>query len=208
MKYLVLFLTAIAVLIPAASARAQTPYNEMPAGTYSLDLSHASIIWKVSHLGLSDYPARFTKFDADLSYDPDNVENSKVTVTIDPTSISTAYPNPEEKDFDAKLATGKDWFNAGEFPEIKFESTAIERTGDDTGTMTGNLTFLGVTKPVTLDVTFNGAMAEHPFSKKPALGFSATGTLNRSEWGMTHYVPNIGDEVELQIEAEFQKDEG
>lgn len=189
--------------IPGLASAADTPYAEMPPGVYSLDETHASLTWKVSHLGLSDYTARFTDFDADLTFDPAAPENSSITASIDPTSIETDYPHPEEKDFDKLLIEGEGWFNSGDFPSITFESTTIERTGDNTGTMTGDLTFLGVTKPVTLDVTFNGAMAMQPFSQKPTLGFSATGTLNRSEWGMGTYVPNIGDEVELLIEAEF-----
>ena len=182
-----------------------TVYQEMPAGVYKLDETHASLIWKVSHLGLSDYTARFTKFDADLTFDPENPENSSLTATVDPTSIKTDYPG--EKDFDKELVEKETWFNAGEYPEIKFVSTNVEKTGENTGIITGDLTFLGVTKPLTLDVTFNKALAKQPFSGKPTLGFSASGTLERSKWGMDTYVPNIGDTVELLIEAEFAKDE-
>lgn len=194
--------------VPAGlSYAADTPYNEMPAGVYNLDETHAQLIWKVSHLGLSNYTARFTSFDADLTFDPANPENSSLTATIDPTSIKTDYPYPEKKDFDKKLVEGKEWFNVAAFPEIKFESKELAVTGENTGTMMGHLTFLGVTKPVTLDVTFNGAMASQPFSSKPTLGFSATGSLKRSEWGMATYVPNIGDEVQIMIEAEFAMEE-
>jgi len=194
------------IAFPSLSfAQANTPYNELPAGTYEIDPTHASITWKVSHLGLSDYTARFTKFTADLDYNPADPTQSSLNVKIDPTSIKTDYPYPEKKDFDAKLVSGEGWFNAGAFPTIEFKSSSIEKTSDNTGKLTGNLKFLGVTKPLTLDVTFNGAYAEHPFAKKPALGFSATGTLKRSEWGMNTYIPNIGDEVKLLIEAEFTK---
>jgi polyisoprenoid-binding protein YceI len=65
------------------------------------------------------------------------------------------------------------------------------------------LTFLGVTKPVTLDVTFNKALGQHPFANKPALGFTAEGSLKRSEFGMDTYIPQIGDEVDFIIQAEF-----
>ena len=181
-------------------------YQDMPAGVYQLDKTHASLTWKVSHLGLSNYTARFTRFDAEVDFKPQAPENSKVTVTIDPTSIKTDYPYPEEKDFDKKLVEKAEWFNAAKFPEIKFTSSRIEMTGENTAVMTGNLTFLGVTKPVSFNVTFNGAMEQQPFSQKPTLGFSATGSLKRSEWGMATYVPNIGDEVMLLIEVEFAKD--
>lgn len=206
LKFLVL--AAAILFIPVtANAQADTPFGKMPAGLYKLDKGHASLTWKVSHLGLSDYTARFTRFDAGLNLDPANPANSSVSVTVDPTSIETDYPFPEKKDFDAKLVSDESWFNAGTFPSIEFKSTAVEVTGENTGKITGDLEFLGVTKPLTLDVVFNGAFAMQPFSKKPALGFSATGTLKRSEWGMGTYVPNIGDDVELLIEVEFGQEQ-
>jgi len=209
MKKLLLTTAAIAGLAGVISSpvNAQTAYTDMPAGVYHLDDTHASLTWKVSHLGLSDYTARFTDFDAKIAFDPKKPERSKVTAAINPTSVETDYPNPETTDFDKELVEGEGWFNANAFPKITFVSTGIKRTGEDTGVMTGNLTFLGVTKPVSLDVEFNGAFAEQPFSKKPTLGFSASGSLKRSEWGMATYVPNIGDDVELLIEAEFAKAE-
>ncbi len=186
---------------------AKSPFNDMPEGTYNLDLSHASVVWKVSHLGLSDYVARFADFDASIDYDADNITNSKVMASINPMSIQTAYPNADEKDFNKVLATEEGWFNAGQFASIDFISTSIEMTGDKTAVMNGELTFLGVTKPVTLDVVFNGAMQVQPFSRKPTMGFSATTTIKRSDWGMSKYVPQIGDSVEVMIEGEFAKED-
>jgi polyisoprenoid-binding protein YceI len=78
-------------------------------------------------------------------------------------------------------------------------------TGDTSAVMTGDLTFLGVVKPVELDVNFNGAMLRQPFSGKPTMGFSAKTVIKRSEWGMSKYVPSIGDDVEVMIEGEFVK---
>lgn len=196
----------VLLLALTGPALAQTPFDEMPAGKYVLDKTHASLTWKVSHMGLSAYTARFTEFDAQLDYNPKNIGKSQVRVTVNPMSIETDYPNPEKTDFDKKLSTGADWFNAKKFPQITFTSKRIKSTGPNTATMQGDLTFLGVTQAVSLDVTLNGAMAEQPFSKKPTLGFSATGGLKRSDWGMDTYVPNIGDEVTLLIEAEFALD--
>jgi polyisoprenoid-binding protein YceI len=184
---------------------AKSPFNDMPEGKYALDLSHASVVWKVSHLGLSDYVARFANFDANIEFDPNNIENSVVTASIDPTSIQTAYPNAAEKDFNQILATDEKWFNAGKFASIDFASNKIEMTGENTAIMQGELTFLGTTLPVSMDVTFNGAMQRQPFSGKPTMGFSAVTTIERSKWGMTQYVPNIGDSVEVMIEGEFFK---
>lgn len=178
-------------------------HAQVPATTYKLDPTHASVTWKVKHMGLSNYTARFTKIDATLDFDPVDKARSKVSVTIDPTSLKTDYPFPEKKDFDTELSMGEDWFNAGTYKTITFESTAVEMTGETTAKVTGNLTLLGVTKPVVLDVVLNGAI-EHPISKKPAVGFSATGTIKRSDFGMMKYIPMVGDEVQLLIETEFQ----
>lgn len=182
---------------------AKSPFSDMPSGEYKVDLSHASIVWKVSHLGLSDYVARFADFDASIDFDPNDVRNSKIKASINPMSIQTAYPNADEKDFDKVLATDKGWFNAGKYASIDFESSAIKMTGEKTAVMQGDLSFLGVTKPVELNVIFNGAMAVQPFSRKPTMGFSASTVIKRSDWGMSKYVPSIGDEVTVMIEGEF-----
>jgi polyisoprenoid-binding protein YceI len=182
-----------------------TPANaaelSVPSGTYQLDKTHASVVWKVSHLGLSNYTARFTSIDATIELDAANVANSKVSVTIDPASVRTDYPFPEKENFDAKLA-GEGWLNAAAFPEISFTSTNIEVTGDNTAKITGDLSFLGQTKPFTLDVTLNAA-TEHPMAKKPALGFSATGSLDRTEFGFNTLAGPIGTQVTVAVEAEF-----
>lgn len=188
-----------------AYANDMTAWKDMPAGIYTVDKTHASLIWKVSHAGLSNYTARFKSYDAEINFDPADITKSSVTAKIDPATLETDYVATAEKDFNKNLITKEEWFNAGKFPEITFKSTKIEVTGENTGKIHGDLTFLGVTKPVTLDATFNGAYALQPFSKKPAMGFSATGSLNRSDFGMSTYVPMIGDKVDIIIEAEFAK---
>ncbi|MEL6298016.1 MAG: YceI family protein [Pseudomonadota bacterium] len=194
------FLAIAAMSTATVSANA----NEA-AGTYKLDRAHASLVWKIKHLGLSFYTARFDTFDATLDIDPNEPESAKLEVTVDPKSIRTGFPFADAKDFDKELIESPNFFNAGEHPEIKFASTSIERTGDTTAKLTGDLTLLGVTKPVTLDITLNGQMS-HPMKKKPALGFSGVGTIKRSEFGMTHLIGGVGDEVQLLLEAEFIKE--
>ncbi len=188
-----------------AAAQELTPLASMPAGVYALDDTHASLTWKVSHMGMSNYTARFTKMTGELTFDPANPANSSLKATVDPASVRTDYPKPQEKDFDKKLAMDADWFNAGQFPIITFNSTKIEITGEKTAKVTGDLTFLGVTKPVTLDAVFNGAYAKMPMREIPAMGFSATGKIKRSDFGFSTYVPMIGDEVDLMIEVELHK---
>jgi polyisoprenoid-binding protein YceI len=196
-------LTAAALLSMSAFAYADmTPIADMPAGEYKLDPTHASVTWKVNHMGLSNYAARFTKMDATITLDPKDLSKSKLVATVDPASVRTDYPDVAKKDFDKEL-TSAEWFNTAKFPEAKFESTKIETTGKNTGKIHGNLTFLGVTKPLTFDVTFNGGYEKHPMANIPALGFSATATMKRTEWGFKNMVPHIADDVTLHIEAEF-----
>ncbi len=173
------------------------------SGTYHADLTHASLLWRVMHKGLSKYTAKFAKFDAALQFDAAHPEQSKLHVVIDPTSVVTDYPQtPKRKvDWDGELA-GPAWFNAAKFPQIEFTATGITRTSDNTGQITGDLHFLGVHKPVTLDVTMNGAKYNAKY-KAGSLGFSAVTTFNRSDFGLSRYIPNIGDQVEVIIEIEF-----
>lgn len=201
-----LFGLAAAALLFATPVYAQTtPWAQMPAGVYQADDTHTSVTFKVSHMGLSQYTARFAKVAAELTLDPTNPLKSTLTAAIDPLSLRTDYPYPEKKDFDKKLSTDPEWLNGTQFKNIAFTTTQLEKTGTNTGRMTGDLTLLGVTKPVTLDVTFNGAYEKMPMREIPALGFSATGTLKRSDFGMTQYLPMIGDEVAFMIEIEFHK---
>ncbi|PWR20029.1 YceI family protein [Zavarzinia compransoris] len=190
---------------PIAALAQTTPVAELPAGAYKLDPTHTSVTFKVKHMGLSNYTARFAKAEIDLDFNPKDPSKSTVAATIDPLSIKTDYPFPDKTDFDKELSSDARWLNAGKFPAITFKSTKVEVTGENTGKITGDLTLLGVTKPVVLDVTFNAGYAKHPMAGIPALGFSATTTIKRSDWGFTTFVPAIGDEVQIFIETEFTK---
>jgi len=216
--FMALFSIWQVVLAPAsfahddpAAAEMLAPVPHAASGTYRLDRTHANLTWKVMHKGLAKYTARFTDFDATLEFDADDPAASELEVTVNPASVRTDYPQgkpykfAKDEDFDAALA-GENWFNADEFSEITFTSTGIERTGSNTGKITGDLTFMGITKPVTLDVTLNGAKS-NPAQNSGALGFSAYTTLNRTDFGVSLYVPFIADQVEIFIEAEFYLDE-
>jgi polyisoprenoid-binding protein YceI len=201
----VLLASAMLFALPLSVRAQTTPLAEMPAGEYTLDTTHASITWRVNHLGLSQYTARFARMSAVLHFNPQDPTQSKLTATVDPLSLRTDFPTPEKVDFDKELATGKDWFNGVAYPVISFRATGITKTGDKTADITGELTMLGARKTVVLHTTFNGAYAKKPYAEVPGLGFSATTTLKRSEWGMTHAIPFVGDEVQVMIEAEFNK---
>lgn len=193
---------AMFAMAPAAPLLAQAAPLNVPAGEYGLDKTHGSLTFKINHMGLSNYTARFASFDATVTLDPKAPTNSAVSVTIDPKSVRTNFPFPEKEDFDKVIA--EKFLQAGQFPTITFKSTALKATGATTGKLTGDLTLLGVTKPVTLDVTLNGAK-EHPMRKIPALGFSATGSFKRSDFGSSALQGPLGDEITVIIEAEFFK---
>lgn len=202
MRHILAGFAAMALLAGPAAAQ-----GAAPAGAYAVDKTHATVQWQGLHNGLSWYTARFTAFDIQLNFDPADVTKSKVTASIDPKSIETDFlktrPAESKTDFNAELATGDRWFNINKFPTITFASTAVTKTGANTGKMTGNLTFLGVTKPVTLDVTYNG-FKSYPAPRKAKVGFRAVGTINKTQWGMPAGGP-IADDVKIEINAEFEQ---
>lgn len=186
------------LLTPVAAHAGDTLMPSLATGTYALDTSHANVVFKINHLGFSGYMGRFDKMTADLTLDASNLSASKLQVKIDPTSINT-----NNKKLESELVSDK-FFDAKSFPEITFKSTKIDVTGPDTGKITGDLTLHGITKPVTLQTKFNGA-GVHPFAGVYVVGFSATTSIKRSDFGMSAYLPQVGDDVTLQIEAEFHK---
>jgi polyisoprenoid-binding protein YceI len=195
------------LLIAAATALAfATPaFAQAPAGDYVVDKTHASLTWKGVHQGLAWYNARFVGFDAALTFNEADVSKSKVSVTIDPKSIETDYartrPATSTTDFNKEVAEGANFLNGAKFPTITYVSKTITKTGDKTGKMVGDLTFLGVTKPVTLDVTYIGNRND-PRSQKHKVGFNAVGKFKRTDFGMPAGGP-IGDEIQIVVDAEF-----
>jgi len=198
------FALAIAVAPAAALAANSTNPADMPAGTYALDKTHASVTAKLLHMGLSNYTFRFTTLDANFTYDPKAPTASKLTVTVAPGSIDTATgADAFGKKFNAELA-GDGWLEADKFPTATFTSTAVDLGDGHKGTVTGDFTLHGVTKPVVLDVTFNGSGAGMIPGTYRA-GFSASTVIKRSDYGIKKYVPLVGDDVTLNIEVEFAK---
>lgn len=194
----ILTAAAIAIAITGSAVIGQVTTKTVTAGNYKLDKRHAKIVWAVSHMGLSTYYGQFTDFDATVSLDPAKPADSKLNVTINVGSVST---NDGQLDTHLKAA---DFFDAAKFPTATFVSTSVQPTGATTAKVTGNFTLKGVTKPLTLDVTLNGA-GPHPMSKAPAAGFSATGTIKRSDYGVSYGIPAVGDNVTLHISGEFGK---
>lgn len=185
------------------SACAVTPTTEpLPtlSGNYVLDPAHARVNWSLSHAGLSHYTARFDDVSGTLNFDPAQPDMSQADIRIDVASLSTGLP-----DFDKTLITETKYFDGNTHPEIRFVTTSVTALTDTTGILIGDLTFRGVTRPLTLQTTYNGAGKSFGHAGK-TLGFSATGTFLRSEFGMDTLLNfGIGDEITLRIEAEFNE---
>jgi polyisoprenoid-binding protein YceI len=196
---------------PAPTSEAQTETIPSPAktladlgvnaGTYALDKGHASLVWTVSHNGLSRYTTRFTDFDARIELDTEAPATSRLTANINPLSVRTDHPSGS--DWDMTLTSDAKWFNANVFPEITYTSTGIRDISDMSAVIDGELSLLGVTRPVALNVTMNGVRNFPWFGERDVIGFSATANLTRSDFGMLALLPDIGDEVTIQLEVEF-----
>ena len=170
----------------------------VPSGQYVMDSHHGYVTFSYTHMGLSHPKLAFRDVDARIDFDAAHPENSVVEVTIQADSIDSGVDI-----FDGHLKS-ENFFNTAEHPTISFHSTGFTRTDQNNGTMTGDLTIMGTTHPITLNVKLLAAM-NHPMNKVPTLGLEASGTLNRSDFGLGKYVPNVSDEVRIQISGEFNK---
>ena len=194
MKNFVRSLTAVTAL--ALSLGANAELGDMPSGAYALDKSHGYITFTYDHLGFSTPHVGFRSFDVSLDLDSANIENSKVNVLIDATSVDSRVDV-----FNGHL-NGENFFDTANHPEITFTGTRISSTGDNTFDITGDLTIKGITKSVTLNATLQKADM-HPMRKVASIGVTADAMLSRSEFGLSRGVPNIGDEVTLHISVEL-----
>jgi polyisoprenoid-binding protein YceI len=195
-------------LVKSLFLAAGLAFAALPASAESvklkLDRSHIYVGFQVAHLGYSTVHGRFNDAAGEIVFDKDKPEASSVAVTIQAKSIDTNF---EARDKHLRTA---DFFDVEKFPTLTFKSTRIEKTGDNTAKITGDLTMLGVTKPVTLDVKFV-RMAEHPsppYKKALTAGFSARGKVKRSEFGMTKFVPFLGDDIDVVLDVEAVRCEG
>jgi len=189
MKSIVLPVFAVALFIQPAIA----------ADKFLLDPGHASVMFGVSHLGFSKTFGRFNKIEGAFTLDDKTPENSSVVVSIDPASLDTNHAKRDEH------LRGADFFDVMKYPTMTYKSTSVKRTSDKTALVTGDLTLRGVTKPVPLEVTLINT-GPNPMDKtKIVAGFSARGTLKRTEFGMGYAAPVLGDDVEIIIEVDAIK---
>lgn len=204
------WIIAASLLVATAASAQQTTappsYSiavDQPAGAYRLDPRHASVQFRIRHMGLAWFTARFDTKDATLELNRDDPSQSRLTASVDATSVNTGVLNREgERAFDRQIGRA---IGAEATPQITFTSTGIERTGAETARVMGDLTMNGQTHPATLNVTFAGSTTDLLRGANRVLGFSAVGEIDRSLWGVDQWDSFTGDTVQIVIEAEFVK---
>jgi len=172
-----------------------TDPSQVPAGTYVLDKKHASLTVKIAHMGFSHFTMRFNGLDGGFTYNPASWQASSATINVDPASIDTGAPA-----FSKEVAG---FFDVARYPKIVFVSRGFEAVEGNKARLVGDLTFHGVTRPVALDVVFNGVGPGVLGGTR--LGFSGVGRIKRSEFGVKNASNYVADDVDLLIEVEFYK---
>jgi polyisoprenoid-binding protein YceI len=181
--------------LPPGVYMGEADYKQAPAGTYSIDPEHASVVARVSHLRYSWSIFRFDRVSGTLKWDPVNPANSSITAKVETASITSNV-----KDFAQELS-GNKFLNSPAFPEATFVSSAFRQMSTRRGKVEGQFTLMGKTKPVTFDVELVGA--GKGFADRPRIGVSARGTINPVDFGLP---PLFGDSIEIVVDVEFQKD--
>ncbi len=196
--FAILFFLLLAGCAELIQPNLKTDIAEFKKGEYVLDKDHAALLFKVEHMGFSKFVGRFNQFDAELNFNPDDLDSAFMNAKIDMKSLSI----PDE--VFANEIMGKSWLDSERFPYASYRTIRVASHSKTTIEFEGELTFLGLTKPVPLFVTFNGA-ARNMLTQKYTMGFSAVAQFNRSEFGLDKYIPLVGDEIEIEVYAEFQK---
>ncbi|MGY6768948.1 YceI family protein [Komagataeibacter sp. NFXK3] len=194
-----LMAAVVSGVVSQASAQqvASTDPSVVKAGTYKVEPYHTQVGFTLSHMGFSNFSGFFTGASGSLTIDPAHLSATSLDVTIPVQSVDTTVPK-----LDGELKSAQ-WFDAGQFPNATFRSTRVVRTGANTANITGNLTLHGVTKPITLKARLIGS-GTNPLDKMFTVGFEATGTIIRSQFGIKQYVPLVGDDVTLTIAGTFE----
>ena len=172
--------------------------TEVRAGQYVLDPNHASLIWKLNHLGFSTFIGTFNEFEASLDFDPEDIENASLEVVINTSSLDVDIPEFEDE------LRGDNWFDVAVFPQAVYRTTRfVESIDEDTFLFEGDLTLLGTTAPVSLEVNFHGG-GRNFLTRSYTVGFSGSAKFNRSDFGLDRFTSfGVGDEIDLEIHVEF-----
>lgn len=161
---------------------------------FEFEKGQSRVIFRIDNFGYATAVGTFRGVDGGFVFDPKNPEKGSVVASVPADDVDTGNPLLNS------VLRSERFFDSGRFPVIGFTGAAIRKTGDNTGEIRGKLTIRGVTRPLVLNVLFNKA-GPHPVTRKRMAGFSATGSLRRSEFGMTLGLPDIGDEIALEIQA-------
>lgn len=164
------------------------------AATYLLDPAHTYILFRVKHLDIGYSYGRFNGPEGVIEWDDTAPEKSRVEMSVNAGNVDTEV---DKRDQHLRSA---DFFNVDQHKMITFKSTSVKKTGDKTFDVTGDLTFLGKTRPVTVAVQQTGA-GKDPWGKYRT-GFETTFTIKRSEWGMNFMLNGVSDEVNVTVSAE------
>lgn len=192
-------LLAFSALAPHSAFAQQVASKDPKAvktGSYKVEPYHTLVGFSISHFGFSDFSGQFSGASGTLELDPADLSSTKVSIAVPVQSILTIVPPLTE------ALKGDKWFDVAQFPDANFVSTKVTKAGNDTATIAGNLTLHGVTKPVTLKARLIGS-GTNPLDKLFTVGFQATGTIKRGDFGIKQYLPLLGDEVALKIDAAF-----
>lgn len=176
----------------------KTGITQLEKGSYKLDQTHVTVLFKINHMGLSTFVGRFNKVDATLEFDPNNIAAATLSAIIDVASLDANNPDLEE------TLRGSSWFDTEKYPQAFFKTTSVSVVDQNSAVFSGDLSLHGITAPINLTVRFNGG-ANNMLTGFYTLGFSATSTLNRSTFGIDYLIPAIGDAVALEVFAEFQQ---
>lgn len=186
--------TSLAALLAATFAAGFAAPADA-AERWEFDRPHSQVLFTVNHLGFTDLTGQFREFSGELHLDTEDLTRSSVQVSIDTASVDMNYER-----LDAHLRN-PDFFDVDTHPAMTFRSTSVERVGEGRYTLNGELTIIGQTRPVALDLAVNN-IGPHPMRGTPWAGFTATGSIKRSDFGMTYAVPAVGDEIAIRINVE------
>lgn len=182
-------------LIASAIALASSAAFAAPV-SYTIDPTHTNVLFSWNHFGYSNPTGNLGQATGTIVFDQENPAASSVEVTLPLSALDTHVSKLDDH------LKAEDFLDAAKFPAITFKSTKVEKAGGDNAfTVTGDLTVHGVTRPVVLAATLNSAEV-HPMKKLPAIGFDATATINRSDFGVGAYVPKVSDELKIRITTE------
>ena len=190
-------LTAVAGIGGAGAAVESADSAKVQAGTYEVDPSHVSVAARVDHLGFTMTTLRFTKLTGNFNYDPAKPEASTLDVTIDVASLNSDW---EARDKELRSPA---FFNIAAHPQARYVASSLEKIDASNARVNGQLTLLGVTRPVQMNVRLQGTGKGMMGDQRT--GFLATMKFNRSDFGMKTFLPAIGDTVEVTVDAEFTR---